>query len=120
MVAHLCDLVVLKSEKLIEPLLFSDTFRYPECTFSLEDALTDHGSVKLRSLCKEKLVGGYPSVVAIDINGNREIPAVLQCVENIMNPGNDVVVGEDWKLPRLIIVKSRLLHAEIKKQRKNI
>lgn len=86
----------------------------------MEDALTDDGTVKLRSLCNEKLVGGHPSVVAVDINGNREIPAVLQCVENIMNPGNDVVLGEDWRLPRLIIVKSRLLYAEIKKQRKEI
>lgn len=92
------------------------TSRYPDCTFSLEDALTTKGTAKLRSLCMEKLVGGYPSVVAIDINGNREIPAVLKCIENFMNPSDDVVVEKDWALPRLIVVKSRLLYAEMKKQ----
>ena len=91
--------------------------RYPDCTYSLEDALTKDGTARLRSLCKEKLRNTYPSVVAVDINGNRELPAVLQCVENIMNPGEDVVVGTDWQLPRLVIVKSRLLYWEIKKQR---
>jgi len=93
----------------------SSCSRYPDCTFSLEDALTENGTANLRSLCKEKIMGGYPSVVAVDINGNREIPAVLQCVENLLNPGDDVVVGKDWELPRLVIVKSRLLYAEMKK-----
>ena len=30
-----------------------------------------------------------------------------------MNPGNDVVVGGGWELPRLIIVKSRTLFEEV-------
>ncbi|GAX26803.1 hypothetical protein FisN_9Lh072 [Fistulifera solaris] len=40
-----------------------------------------------------------PEVVAIDINGNRELPAVQQCIQ---------VVLERYQ-PRLIIVKSRAL-----------
>lgn len=60
------------------------TRRFPECTFSVQDALSEKGTAKLRELCKEKLVNGYPTVVAIDINGNREVPAVLQCIENVM------------------------------------
>jgi hypothetical protein len=42
-----------------------------------------------------------PDVVAMDINGNRELPAVLECLQAV------------WKLwrPRLVIVKSRALYA---------
>ncbi|GAX20360.1 hypothetical protein FisN_9Hh072 [Fistulifera solaris] len=43
--------------------------------------------------------GIQPEVVAIDINGNRELPAVQQCIQ---------VVLERYH-PRLIIVKSRAL-----------
>lgn len=81
--------------------------RYPQCMFSLEDALTEEGTKQLRTKCQDVLYGGYPTVVAIDINGNREIPAVLQCLEHLMNP---IDPPEGWMLPRLIIVKSRLLH----------
>jgi hypothetical protein len=88
--------------------------RFPDCCFSVEDALTDEGTVRLRSLCKNKLICGYPCVVAIDINGNREIPAVLQCIRYVMNPGKDGDLS--WKLPQLIIVKSRLLYHELKRQ----
>jgi hypothetical protein len=88
--------------------------RFPDCCFSVEDALTDEGTVRLRSLCKNNLICGYPCVVAIDINGNREIPAVLQCIRHVMNPGKNVDLS--WKLPRLIIVKSRLLYHELKRQ----
>ena len=87
--------------------------RFPGTCFSVEDALTEEGTAKLRALCGERLIGGFPSVVAVDINGDRPLPAVLQCLENIMNPGNDVVVGGGWELPRLIIVKSRTLFEEV-------
>eukprot|EP00560_Eucampia_antarctica_P009063 CAMPEP_0197828336 /NCGR_PEP_ID=MMETSP1437-20131217/4919_1 /TAXON_ID=49252 ORGANISM="Eucampia antarctica, Strain CCMP1452" /NCGR_SAMPLE_ID=MMETSP1437 /ASSEMBLY_ACC=CAM_ASM_001096 /LENGTH=352 /DNA_ID=CAMNT_0043429509 /DNA_START=105 /DNA_END=1160 /DNA_ORIENTATION=+ len=70
--------------------------RYPDTTFSLEDALTEDGTAKLRTLCKEHMIGNYPSVVAIDINGNREVAGVLHCLRNVMKPGPDVVVGKDW------------------------
>lgn len=81
------------------------TEAYPQCSFSLQDALED--ACGLRQYCHETLLHGYPTVVAIDINGNREIPAVVQCIENIMNP---VDPPEGWELPRLIIVKARRLH----------
>jgi hypothetical protein len=44
-----------------------------------------------------------PDVVAMDINGNRELLAVLECLQAV------------WKLwrPRLIIVKSRSLYAVV-------
>ena len=42
-------------------------------------------------------------VVAIDINGNRELEAVRQCLQ---------LVIQEWK-PRLIIVKSRALYADL-------
>lgn len=102
--------------------------RYPHCLFSLEDALTKEGSAQIRSLCQTHLENKYPSVVSIDINGNRELPAVLECIERIMCPDfdNDDNVedkqidemtesqftynGVKWDLPRLIVVKSRTLH----------
>jgi hypothetical protein len=44
-----------------------------------------------------------PTVVAIDINGNRELPAVLACLTK---------VSSLWK-PRLILIKSRALHGQL-------
>ena len=90
-----------------------ELYRYPDTCFSIEDALTEKGTAQLRGLCKQKLIGGHPKVVSIDINGNRALPAVIECVHNVMNPGDDVEIGMDWELPRLIIVKSRMLHEEI-------
>ena len=90
--------------------------RYPQTLFSVEDALSDEGTAKMRALCKQKLIGGYPNVVAIDINGNRLLDHVLECVKRLMNPGDDVELGKDWDLPRLIIVKSRFLHEEVKRR----
>jgi hypothetical protein len=43
-----------------------------------------------------------PLVVAIDINGNRDLPAVLKCIELVFT----------WS-PRLIIVKSRALYSKM-------
>jgi hypothetical protein len=42
--------------------------------------------------------------VAIDINGNRELPAVLKCIDIML----------DFS-PRLVIVKSRELYTKLKK-----
>eukprot|EP00545_Synedropsis_sp_CCMP1620_P001174 CAMPEP_0119021232 /NCGR_PEP_ID=MMETSP1176-20130426/25577_1 /TAXON_ID=265551 /ORGANISM="Synedropsis recta cf, Strain CCMP1620" /LENGTH=289 /DNA_ID=CAMNT_0006975793 /DNA_START=32 /DNA_END=901 /DNA_ORIENTATION=+ len=47
-----------------------------------------------------------PDVIALDINGNRELPAVLACINAIWN-------RHHWK-PRLIIVKSRTLHQRVR------
>jgi hypothetical protein len=90
------------------------TKRYPSCTFSLEDALTERGMKQLCELCETRLECKSPSVVALDIGGNREIPAVLQCLYNIMNPPS-----ETWVTPRLILVKSRFLHKELHLKKKN-
>jgi hypothetical protein len=57
--------------------------------------LTDGGGDE-----EEKLF--RPDVVAIDINGTRELPAVLRCLSVVFEAG--------WE-PRLIVVKSRALHA---------
>lgn len=57
-------------------------------------------------MMKEKpneLEGCKFDVIAIDINGNRELPAVLECLDAVWN-----LHGWD---PRLVIVKSRSLHA---------
>ena len=89
------------------------TEAYPQCSFSLQDALEDN-ACSLRQYCHETLLHGYPTVVAIDINGNREIPAVVQCIENIMNP---IDPPEGWELPRLIIVKARRLHHAVLERR---
>lgn len=88
--------------------------RFPNCTFSVEDALTKTGVCKLRDLCREKFQQGYPSIVAIDINGNRSIPAVLECIDKVMNPNHD---DPAWHLPRRIFVKSRHLYNKIKRDR---
>jgi hypothetical protein len=67
--------------------------------FEVVDALSEEGLVDLKELCK-KTLGGSPSVVAIDINGVREVEAVQKCVSNAMAFSPP---------PRLIIVKSRNL-----------
>mmetsp|Transcript_60026 Transcript_60026/g.72136 ORF Transcript_60026/g.72136 Transcript_60026/m.72136 type:complete len:346 (-) Transcript_60026:495-1532(-) len=94
--------------------------KYPQTYFSLEDAITEDGVQQLRTLCRDTLVHSDsngrnaslgPNVVAVDINGNRELPAVLACLTQIIRPKKDTVhLGVDWELPRLIIVKSRSLY----------
>ena len=69
--------------------------RYPRCRFLAADVLEPSSSF---SLIMEQLVP--PSVVAVDINGNREREAVLQCLEAVL---------AHWQ-PRLILVKSRALY----------
>jgi hypothetical protein len=53
---------------------------------------------------EEQNLNSSSLVVAIDINGNRELPAVLKCIEIMLDLS-----------PRLIIVKSRALYARLKK-----
>ena len=86
------------------------TKRYPTCKFVHGDVLIPGGMSSVRELCELHLVGTAPTVVCIDINGNREIEGVLGCIGAVMN--------EPWsRLPRMIIVKSRFLYWEIKKDR---
>lgn len=83
--------------------------RYPQCKFVLGDALDPAEMTNIRALCERSLVGQAPSVIAIDVNGNREIDGVLKCLKSVIN--------QDWKQqPRLIIVKSRYLYWQLKKE----
>lgn len=68
--------------------------RYPDIPFFLCDVLLEKWPTALQT--------AQPSVVAIDINGNRELPAVCACLEEV------------WKQfqPRLVIVKSRELYRQ--------
>lgn len=68
--------------------------RYPHRDFVLGDIFEDDLASTLPQT---------PTVVAIDINGNRMLPAVLQCIQVAMSK---------WA-PRLIIVKSRELYATL-------
>ncbi|KAL3903580.1 MAG: hypothetical protein SGARI_005312, partial [Bacillariaceae sp.] len=70
--------------------------RYPLQKFLLGDVFEDDMDLP------PSLQAGETLVVAIDINGNRDLPAVLQCIQLVMA----------WK-PRLIVVKSRALHAKM-------
>lgn len=83
--------------------------RYPGGTFWLHNVLDDHDDDDNFWDPVEKELGGPPGVVAIDINGNRELPAVLKCVGRVLNSGKEP--------PRLVIVKSRFLHAKLLEER---
>ena len=81
--------------------------RYPKCKFALGNVLIPEEMTTIRTLCEQSMVGYAPSVICIDINGNREIKGVLECL--------DMVMKEEWKRqPRMIIVKSRFLYWELK------
>ena len=85
--------------------------RYPKCKFLLVNVLVSEEMTTLRTTCESCLQGEAPSVVCVDINGNREIDGVLRCVQMIMN--------EKWKRqPRMIIVKSRFLYWDLKERNK--
>ena len=70
--------------------------RYPNRTFLLGDVFEDEFDMTAHD----------PSVVAIDINGNRELPAVIHCIQLVLDA---------WK-PRLIVVKSRELYTKLKER----
>jgi len=66
----------------------------------------------LNKYCKQTLKHGAPSVIAIDVNGNRDVHSVLQCLQIIMN--------EEWlKNLRLIVVKSRFLYWDLRQMREH-
>ena len=71
--------------------------RYPDRDFLLGDIFEDEMEL------------ARPTVVAIDINGNRMLPAVLKCIQ---------LAIDKWS-PRLLIVKSRELYALHMKQQAN-
>jgi hypothetical protein len=83
--------------------------RYPNTKFVLGDVLVPNDITSIRTLCEQCLVGSAPSILCIDINGNREIEGVLACLSVVMN--------ESWvRMPRMIIVKSRFLYWDMKRQ----
>lgn len=86
--------------------------RYPKSKFVQNDVLVPHEMSLVRILCEQCLVGSAPSILCIDINGNREIEGVLACLTMVMN--------EPWiRMPRIIIVKSRFLYWEMKRRWKS-
>lgn len=73
--------------------------RYPQRDFLLGDVFEDSDLGRIHGIMATR----QPLVVAIDINGNRELPAVLKCIQLVM---------DSWS-PRLVVVKSRELHAKL-------
>lgn len=86
---------------------------YPNSHFYLiEDVLTKKGMKEVEKLSQNLFVfRTFPSVLAIDINGNRELPAVLQCLENFM-------LSDEKEEIRLYIVKSVALYNHLKSVKK--
>jgi len=78
--------------------------RYPNCQFHTVDILSSSNFTTFTNL-----LAAPPDVVALDVNGNRELEAVLQCLE---------VVLRQWQ-PRLVLVKSRALFHCIKAKTNN-
>ncbi|CAJ1940090.1 unnamed protein product [Cylindrotheca closterium] len=73
--------------------------RYPSRDFLLADVFEDFDASAHK-----------PTVVAIDINGNRLLPAVIDCIQLVMDA---------WS-PRLIVVKSRELYAKMKADEESV
>jgi hypothetical protein len=76
---------------------------YPHLRFVQWDPLEQPTSVLRESLGVDEF---HPDVIAVDINGSRELPAVLACLTSIWDVHR-------WQ-PRLIVVKSRTLHAHLR------
>jgi len=94
-----------------EDSITTATHRFPETLFRvIQDALSY--PKELEQLCFQHLKYGRPTVVAIDINGSRELPAVLQCIKVVIDLFCDDSAPDTW--PRLLIVKSRALYSMVK------
>lgn len=83
---------------------------YPTCDL-LQADLLECSMEEMQAILEDKKLrpcedveGGL--VVAIDIGGNRELEAVVQCLDRVLN----------WWNPRLVIVKSRELYSLMLKQ----
>lgn len=87
--------------------------RYPKCKFALGDVLQPNDMSSIRTLCEQCMDGSAPSIICMDVNGNREIDGVIECLNMIMK--------EPWKRqPRMIIVKSRFLYWEVKQSKLDV
>ena len=78
--------------------------RYPNRHFMVGDVFDESDLDRINATITATVSSSsekQPLVVAIDINGNRELPAVLRCIQLAM---------DTWS-PRLVIVKSRELYA---------
>jgi hypothetical protein len=101
------DRVVLGIDKSEQEILKAEA-RVPDCSFVTCDILrpTEEWLPVVDTIQQSKMEGEQgrpsfcPTVVAIDINGNRELQAVLSCLQ---------VAMDVWR-PRLILVKSRSLY----------
>jgi hypothetical protein len=71
--------------------------RYPSRTFLLGDIFEEFDTM----MSSSSSFFQQPLVVAIDINGNRALPTVIDCIQLVM----------DKIKPRLIVVKSRELYS---------
>ncbi len=98
----------MQSIQMTNPPPPSPSKSYPECEFVHGDVLLPNEMSRVREHCELHLANKSPSVICVDINGNRDIDGVLECLRAIMH--------EPWsRMPRLIIVKSRFLYWEMKK-----
>jgi hypothetical protein len=85
--------------------------RFPHCNFRawevplLGEQQSDKDKLPMNLFPQPtgKIDTNQSLVVAIDINGNRELEAVQTCIQ---------IVIQEWK-PRLIVVKSRALYANL-------
>jgi hypothetical protein len=89
--------------------------RFPRCNFQAwevpllgeqQQSDKDKLPMNLFSQPSDTMATNQSLVVAIDINGNRELEAVQKCIQ---------IVIQEWK-PRLIVVKSRALYADLTEQ----
>jgi hypothetical protein len=71
--------------------------RYPSGKYMLADIFDEAFQLEVEN----------PLVVAIDINGNRELPAVIDCLQIVL----------DKMSPRIVVVKSRELYSELSTSR---
>lgn len=101
-----CRLGIDKSEVSLEQL----RGKYSTCPILQMDLLEEDVSVIQNLLMEKKMDAksleqqGGKLVVAIDINGNREIEGVVECLDRVLTC---------WS-PKLVIVKSRSLYSYIK------
>lgn len=73
---------------------------FPNDTYIEADVLVEDKEYYKKMLKDFGIEDGCNFVVGIDINGNREIEAVRECLKRVLN----------WWNPRLVIVKSRSLY----------
>ena len=74
---------------------------FPDLALEEIDVLTESKERLMKVLERYQMTDQKKLIVAIDINGNRELEAVIECLQRVL---------DTWQ-PRLVIVKSRSLFA---------